>query len=141
MNVGQHKGNDDADNSDVGVGNSNDDADHGSVNIACGENVMKRRGQRVQQCHGSHNDNDKIEYGYCRSQWKTTCKNSCSSTLTPPQIMEQETYYRYAKVVSQWVVHILQLILLHQASYMRYLAPSNVRAAPLCDEDLMGTNS
>ncbi len=38
-----------------------------------------------------------------------------SSLLTPAQIMEQETYYRYAEVAVQHVTYILQLILLHQA--------------------------
>jgi len=32
--------------------------------------------------------------------------------------MEQETYYRYAEVAIQRVADILQLILLHQASYV-----------------------
>jgi hypothetical protein len=32
--------------------------------------------------------------------------------------MEQETYYRYAEVAVQCVTYILQLILLHQASYV-----------------------
>ena len=32
--------------------------------------------------------------------------------------MEQETYYRYAEVAVQRVTYILQLILLHQASYV-----------------------
>ena len=36
--------------------------------------------------------------------------------------MEQETYYRYAKVAVQRVTYILQLILLHQASYVSLCA-------------------
>ena len=31
--------------------------------------------------------------------------------------MEQDTYYRYAEVAVERVTYILQLILLHQASY------------------------
>jgi len=36
--------------------------------------------------------------------------------------MEQETYYRYAEVAVQRVTYILQLILLHQASYVSLCA-------------------
>jgi hypothetical protein len=118
MNTGQHEDNDDADNSNVDVGNSSDDAEDGSVNVAGGGNVRERRGQRVRHHHDSHNDNDEIEYSYHRS-WRRTLYENCSSiSLTPAQITEQETYYRYAKVVIQRVVYILQLIILHQPSYV-----------------------
>jgi hypothetical protein len=75
------------------------------------------------------NNNDKIgegyedadiQYGYRRSQWRTRYEYRGYSSLTPAQIMELETYYRYAKVkvAVQRVTYILQLILLHQASYV-----------------------
>ena len=59
-----------------------------------------------------------IQYGYRRSRRSTSYVYRGSSSLTPAQIMEQETYYRYAKVAVQRVTYILQLILLHQASYV-----------------------
>jgi hypothetical protein len=59
-----------------------------------------------------------IQYGYRRSRWSTLYVYPGSSSLTPTQIMEQETYYRYAEVAVQRVTYILQLILLHQASYV-----------------------
>jgi hypothetical protein len=68
---------------------------------------------------GVHKDNDAdIQYGYCRSRRRTSYEYRGSSLLTPAQIMEQETYYRYAEVAVQRVTYILQLILLHQASYI-----------------------
>jgi hypothetical protein len=68
---------------------------------------------------GVHEDDDaKIQYGYQRSQRRTSYEYWCSSLLTPAQIMEQETYYRYADVAVQHVTYIFQLILLHQASYV-----------------------
>jgi hypothetical protein len=68
---------------------------------------------------GVHEDDDaKIQYGYCRSRRRTSCEYRGSSLLTPAQIMEQETYYRYAEVAVQHVTYILQLILLHQALYV-----------------------
>jgi hypothetical protein len=64
-------------------------------------------------------DNDAdIQYGYPRSRRRTSYEYWGSSLLTPTQIMEQETYYRYAEVALQHVTYILQLILLHQASYV-----------------------
>jgi hypothetical protein len=59
-----------------------------------------------------------IQYGYRRSWGRTSYEYRGSSSLTPAQIMEQETYYRYAEVAVQRVTYILQLILLHQASYV-----------------------
>jgi hypothetical protein len=86
MNAGQHEDNN-AGNSNVDAGNSGDDTDDGSVNAAGGENVRERRGQRVQQHHGSHNNNDDIEYGYCWTRRRTTYRNCSSSSLTPAQII------------------------------------------------------
>ena len=57
-------------------------------------------------------------HGYRRSWRRTSYEYRGSSSLTPAQIMEQETYYRYAEVAVQRVTYILQLILLHQASYV-----------------------
>jgi hypothetical protein len=57
-------------------------------------------------------------HGYRRSRWRTSYEYRGSSSLTPAQIMEQETYYRYAEVAVQHVTYILQLILLHQASHV-----------------------
>ncbi len=59
-----------------------------------------------------------IQCGYCRSRRRTSYVYRGSSSLTPAQIMEQERYYRYAEVAVQRVTYILQLILLHQASYV-----------------------
>jgi hypothetical protein len=118
MNAGQPDDKD-AGNSNVDAGNSGDDDNDGSVNAAGGENARERRGQRVWQHHGSHDNNDDIEYGYPWSRRITTYENCGSSSFTPAQLMEQETYYRLAEVVIHHVVYILQLILLHQASYVR----------------------
>jgi hypothetical protein len=86
---------------DIGRDSNNNDADKGKLNA------------------GVHEDNDaNIQYGYRRSRQRTSYEYWGSSLLTPAQIMEQETYYRYAEVAVQRVTYILQLILLHQASYV-----------------------
>jgi hypothetical protein len=59
-----------------------------------------------------------IQYGYRRSWRRTSYEYRGSSSLTPAQIMKQEMYYRYAEVAVQRVTYILQLIYLHQASYV-----------------------
>ena len=64
------------------------------------------------------NGDDEVQYGYRRSRRQTSHEYRGSSLLTPAQIMEQETYYRYAEVVVEQVSYILQLILVHQASYV-----------------------
>jgi hypothetical protein len=63
-------------------------------------------------------DDDDMQCGYRRSQRRTSYEYWGSSSLTPAQIMEQETYYRYAEGAVQRVTYVLQLILLHQASYV-----------------------
>jgi hypothetical protein len=47
------------------------------------------------------NGDDEVQYGYRRSRRRTSYEYRGSSSLTPTQIMEQETYYRYAEVVVQ----------------------------------------
>ncbi len=85
----------------VGQDSDDNDADKGKLNA------------------GVHKDDDaNIQYGYRRSRQRTLYEYRGSSLLTPTQIMEQETYYRYAQVAVQCVTYILQLILLHQASYV-----------------------
>ena len=67
-------------------------------------------------------DEDDIQYGYRRSRRRTWYKYRGSSSLTPAQMMEKETHYRYAEVAVQHVTYILQLILFHQASYVSLCA-------------------
>jgi hypothetical protein len=59
-----------------------------------------------------HNDVDNkddanIQYGYRRSRKRTSYEYRGSSSLTPAQIMEQETYYRYAEVAVQRITYRL----------------------------------
>ncbi len=90
---------------DIGWDSNNNDADEGKLNA------------------GVHEDDDaNIQYGYRTSRQRTLCEYRGSTPLTPAQIMEQETYYRYAEVAVQHVNYILQLILLHQASYITLCA-------------------
>jgi hypothetical protein len=86
---------------DIRRGSNDNDADKGELNA------------------GVHEEDDAdIQYGYRKSWQRTSYEYRGSSLLTPAQIMEQETYYRYAEVAVQRVTYILQLILLHQASYV-----------------------
>jgi hypothetical protein len=102
---------------DVGLRENDDDDD--VIDEARGEGARgERRGQRVRQCRHDHDSDAEIEYGYRRSRRRTSYEHRGSSSLTPAQIMEQETYYRYAEVAIQRVAYILQLIHLHQASYV-----------------------
>jgi hypothetical protein len=112
INAGQPEDNN-AGNSNIDAGNSGVDDNDGSVVAAGGENARERRGQRVWQCHSSHDDNEDIEYGYRWLRRRTMYETRGSSSLTPAQIMEQETYYMFAEVVIHSVVYILQRILLH----------------------------
>ncbi len=69
---------------DVGRESDNDDAVNGELNPI-----------------NQENDDDEVQYGYRRSRRRTSYEYRGSSSLTPAQIMEQETYYRYAEVVVQ----------------------------------------
>jgi hypothetical protein len=88
-----------------------------TMDIGCNINYYDADDDEV--IAGVHEDDDaEIQYGYCRSRRRTSYEYRGSSLLTPAQIMEQEAYYRYAEVAVQRVTYILQLILLHQASYV-----------------------
>jgi lysozyme family protein len=71
---------------------------------------------------GGHNDQFN-QYGYRRSCRRTSYEYRGSSSLTPTQIMKQETYYRYAEVAVQHITYILQLILLQQATASNICLP------------------
>ncbi len=86
---------------DVGRESDNDDAVDGELNPIDQEN-----------------GDDEVQYGYRWSRRQTSYEYRGSCSLTLDQIMEQETYYRYAEVVVQQVSYLLQLFLLHQASYV-----------------------
>jgi hypothetical protein len=86
---------------DVGRESRDDDAVEGEVNSIDHEN-----------------GDDEVQYGYRWSRRRISYEYRGSSSLTSAQIMELETYYRYAEVVVQRISCILQLILLHQASYV-----------------------
>ena len=91
----------------------NDDDSDGSEQNASGVgDARERRGQRVRQRPNF------LEYGYRRSRRRTSYEYRGSSSISPASIMEQETHYRYAEVAVQRISYILQLILLHHASYV-----------------------
>ena len=102
----------DLEDGDGDVG-GNDDGVEGDVRGS--DHARGGRGQRVRR---RLDDSDELEYGYRRSRRRTSYENRGSSSLTPAQIMEQETYYRYAEEAVERVVFILHLVLLHQASYV-----------------------
>ena len=76
------------------------------------DDTRERRDQRARQRSNFR------EYGYRRSRRRTSYEYRGSSSISPANIMEQETYYRYAEVAVQRISYILQLILLHRASYV-----------------------
>ena len=106
---------------DDGLSENDDDDDDDYViggDGSEGIRVERRGGQRVRRRRDGHDSDADIEYGYRMSRRRTSYEHRGSSSLTPAQIMEQETHYRYAEVAIQRVAYILQLILLHQASYV-----------------------
>ena len=77
---------------DVGLRENDDDDD--VIDEARGEGARgERRGQRVRQRHHDHDSDAEIEFGYRRSWRRTSYEHRGSSSLTPAQIMEQETYF------------------------------------------------
>ncbi len=86
---------------DIGWDSNDNDSDEGKLNAVVHEV-----------------DDANIQYGYRRSRWRTSYEYRGSSLLTPAQIMEQETYYRYAEAAVQRATYMLQIIFLHQALYI-----------------------
>ncbi len=102
----------DREDGDGNVGGNNDGVEGDARGS---DHARGGRGQRVRR---HLDDSDEFEYGYRRSRQRTSYEIRGSSSLTPAQIMEQETYYRYAEEAVERVVFILHLVLLHQASYV-----------------------
>ena len=65
----------------------------------------------------SSGEEDELEYGYRDSRQRTSYKQRGSCSLTPAQIMEQETYYDYAMMDIEQSMYFLFLIILHRAVY------------------------
>ena len=65
----------------------------------------------------SDSEDDELEYGYRDSRRRTSYKQRGSSSITPAQIMEQESYYGYAMMAFERSMYFLRLIVLHRAVY------------------------
>ena len=65
----------------------------------------------------SDSEDDELEYGYRDSRRRTSYEQRGSSSLTPAQIMEQESYYDYATMAFERSMYFLRLIVLHRAVY------------------------
>jgi hypothetical protein len=58
-----------------------------------------------------------LQYGWRNTRRRMSYKHRRTSSLTPAQIMDQQTYYRYAWTSLAQGMHIFHLVLLHLASY------------------------
>ena len=65
----------------------------------------------------SNSEDDELEYGYRDSRQRTSYEQRGSSSLTPAQIMEQESYYDYAMMAFERSMYFLRIIVLHHAVF------------------------
>ena len=65
----------------------------------------------------SDSEDNELEYGNWDSRRRTSYEQRGSSSLTPAQIMEQESYYDYATTAFERCMYFLRLIVLHRAVY------------------------
>ncbi len=66
---------------------------------------------------GKENSND-FQHGWRNSCKRTSYEHRGPSSLTPTQIMDQQTFYRYAWTSLVQEMHIFHLVLVHLASYL-----------------------
>jgi hypothetical protein len=69
---------------------------------------------------GGGDDNNKdLQYGWRNTRRRMAYKHRGTNSSTPAQIMDQQTYYGYGWVSLVQALHVLQLILLLLASFLR----------------------
>jgi hypothetical protein len=68
---------------------------------------------------GGDENNEDLQYGWRNTRRRTAYEHRGTSSSTPAQIMDQQTYYGYGWVSLVQAVHVLQLILLLLASFLR----------------------
>jgi hypothetical protein len=80
--------------------------------------VMSRR--NLNEMHGGSEESfNNLQYSWRNTRQFTPYKHRRTSSLTPAQIMDQQTYYGYAWTSLAQGMHIFHLVLLHLASYLR----------------------
>jgi hypothetical protein len=71
-----------------------------------------------EMCGGSEESFNNLQYGWRNTHRRTSYEHRRTSSLTPAQIMDQQTYYGYAWTSLAQGMHIFLLVLLHLASYL-----------------------
>jgi hypothetical protein len=83
---------------------------------------MSRRNFNELRGGGNGNNEDEhpqLQYGLRNTRRRTSYEHRGNSCLTPAQVMDQDTYYGYAWMSLVQGMHMLHLVLIHLASYLR----------------------
>ncbi len=59
---------------------------------------------------GDDDNNDDLQYGWRNRHNRTSYENRGTNSLTPAQLMDQDTYYGYAWMSLHQGMHILHLV-------------------------------
>jgi DDE superfamily endonuclease len=90
---------------------------------------------------GQDDGSDELQFGWRSTRRRTAYEHRGSSSLTPAQVMDQQTHYGYAWMSLMQGIYVLQLILHHLAIYLRlrWLGnfTSSIRAKMLGIKDLV----
>ena len=71
---------------------------------------------------GAEDGSEELQYGWRNTRCCTAYEHRGTSSLTPAEVMDRQTYYGYARMSLVQGMNVLQLVLLHLASYLRLLA-------------------
>ncbi len=77
---------------------------------------MSRQNLNELQGDGNENNEDHLQYGWRNTRRRTSYKHRGTSSLTPAQVMDQDTYYGYAWMSLVQGMYMFHLVLLHLAS-------------------------
>ncbi len=64
-------------------------------------------------------DSKELQYGWRSTRRRTSYEHRGTSSLAPAQVMDQQTHYGYAWVSLMQALHVLQLVLLLLANFIR----------------------
>jgi hypothetical protein len=68
---------------------------------------------------GAKDGSEELQYSWHNTRRRTAYEHRGTSSLTPAEVMDRQTYYGYARMSLVQGINVLQHVLLHLTSYLR----------------------
>ncbi len=81
--------------------------------------MSRRNFDEMGGCADADDSSEELQYGFQNTRWRTTYEHRGTSSLTPAQVMDQQTHYGYALLSLLQALQVFQLVLLLLANFTR----------------------